>query len=154
MTMRVTARDIPILIVVSTIGLAVVWTILVDLEVVTPERQWVPQEIVFLTVLVLPLVALWDAASRGQPLALWAFVAPLVGAFLVAHYYSFDVYGEPPYSRNSEAGDMPGLAIYLGAAAAFATGIFTWYRRRLGVLATVIVCLGCGALVFFSNVFH
>ena len=154
MTMRVAARNAPVLIMVGALGLAVAWTLLVDLEVLPVERQWAPQWIVFLTVLVLPLVAIWDASPGGRPSPLWALVAPLVGAFLVAHYYAFDVYGSPPYARNSEAGDMPALAIYLGAAAALATGIFTWYRRRLGILATVIVCFGCAVLVFFSNVFH
>ena len=154
MTIRVTARDLPIFVVLGVLGLAVTWTVLVDLEVVPVSRQWVPQWIVFLTVLVMPLVAIWDAAVPGEPSRLWTFVAPLVGAFLVARYYAFDTYGSPPYPRNSEAGDMPALAIYLGAGTALATGIFTGFRRRLGVLATVIVCFGCIVLVFFSNVFH
>ena len=45
-----------------------------------------------------------------------------MGAFLVANYYAFDVYDGPPYYRNSEAGDMPALAIYLGTLGALATG--------------------------------
>ena len=77
-----------------------------------------------------------------------------MGAFLVANYYAFDVYDGPPYYRNSEAGDMPALAIYLGTLGALATGFLTWFRRRFGVVLTVPVCLGCAVLVFFSHVFH
>jgi hypothetical protein len=154
MTKRVATRTIPVLIIAGTLGLAVAWTLLVDVEVMTADRQWVPQWVVFLTVLIMPLGAMLDAAVRGEPSRLWTLVAPLVGAFLVAHYYAFDTYGSPPYLRNSEAGDMPALAIYLGAGTALATGIFTGFRRRLGMLSTVIVCFGCSVLVFFSNVFH
>jgi hypothetical protein len=154
MTTRLAARDVPVLIVVGILSVAVLWMTLVDLEAVPVGRQWVPQWVVFLTVLIMPLVAMLDAAVRGEPSRLWTLVAPLVGAFLVAHYYAFDTYGSPPYPRNSEAGDMPALAIYLGAGAALATGTFTGFRRRLGMLSTVIVCFGCSVLVFFSNVFH
>ena len=154
MTKRLTIRDVPVVIVAAVLGAATIWTLLIDLEILSAERQWAPQWIVFMTVLVLPLAGIWDAAPGRRASALWAFVAPLVGAFLVAHYYAFDTYDGPPYSRNSEVGDMPALAIYLGAATALATGTVTWYRRRLGILATVIVCFGCAILVFFSNVFH
>jgi len=154
MSARVAGHSVPVLVVVCTLGLAVAWTLLVDLEVITAERQWAPQWIVFLTVLVIPLVAIWDAAPGGRPSRLWAFVAPLAGAFLLAHYYAFDVYGSPPYPRNSEAGDMPALAVYLGASVALGTGILTWFRRRVGIALTVPVCLGCAVLIFFSNVFH
>jgi len=154
MTRRLQARDIPVLIVVGVLSAAVLWTTLADLEVLRVQRQWAPQWIVFLSVLVLPLVAVWDAAVPGEPSRLWTLVAPLVGAFLVAHFYAFDVYGSPPYPRNSEAGDMPALAIYLGAAIAIGTGIITWFRRRAGIALTVPVCFGCVVLVFFSNVFH
>ena len=85
---------------------------------------------------------------------LWTLVAPLVGAYLVAHYYAFDVYDGAPYYRNSEAGDMPGWAILGGASVAAATGALTWFHRRLGVGLTAPVCLGCAVLIFFSNVFH
>ena len=154
MTARVRARDVPVFIVVGILGVAVLWATLADVEALSAERQWVPQWIVFLTVLVIPLVAIWDAAPGGRPSSLWALVAPLVGAFLVAHYYAFDTYGSPPYPRNSEAGDMPALAIYLGATVALGTGVITWFRRRAGIALTVPVCLGCAVLVFFSNVFH
>ena len=149
-----TRRDVPVILLVGALGFATVWMLLVDLEVLSVDRQWATQWIVYVTVLLLPLVAIWDAAVPGGPSRLWTFVAPLVGAFLVAHYYAFDTYGSPPYPRNSEAGDMPALAIYLGAGTALATGIFTAFRRRLGILSTVIVCFGCAVLVFFSNVFH
>jgi hypothetical protein len=154
LTVRLYARDLPVLAVLGILGFAVGYTVLVDLEVLSAERQWGPQWIVFLTVLVLPLVAIWNAAPPGEPSTLWLFVAPLVGAYLVAHYYAFDVYDGPPYARNSMASDMPALAIYAGAAVALAIGYLTWYRRRIGVALTVAVCLGCAVLVFFSNVFH
>ena len=152
--MRVSPRDVPVAVVVGVLGVAVAWMTLVDLDVLSSERQWAAQWIVFLTVLILPLVAIWDASPGGEPSGLWALVAPLVGAFLVAHYYAFDTYGSPPYPRNSEAGDMPALAVYLGATVALGTGIITWFRRRTGIALTVPVCLGCAVLVFFSNVFH
>jgi hypothetical protein len=154
MTRRLRPRDLPVLIVVGVLSAAVLWTTLADLEVLRVQRQWAPQWIVLLTVLVLPLVAIWDAAPHRQASWLWAFVAPLVGAFLVAHFYAFDVYGEPPYSRNADAGDMPGWAIFGGASVAVATGIITWFHRRAGIALTVAVSLGCAILVFFSNVFH
>jgi hypothetical protein len=152
--MWVTSRDVPVILAVAALTVAVLWMTLVDLEVIPVGRQWAPQWIVFLTVLVLPLAAIWDAAPGSRPSPLWALVAPLVGAFLVAHYYAFDVYGTPPYSRNSEAGDMPGWAIVVGASVASATGLLTLLRRRAGIALTVPVCLGCAVLVFFSNVFH
>ena len=68
----------------------------------------------FSAVLLIPLAAVWQLVS-GKPTALFALLAPLVGAFLVANYYAFDVYDGPPYYRNSEAGDMPALAVYLGS---------------------------------------
>ena len=154
MTRRLRSRDFPVLIVVGVLSATVLWTTLVDLKVLRVERQWAPQWIVFLAVLGLPLVAIWDAAPHRQASWLWALVAPLVGAFLVAHFYAFDVYGEPPYSRNADAGDMPGWAIFGGASVAVATGIIAWFRRRAGVALTVPVCLGCAVLMFFSNVFH
>jgi hypothetical protein len=154
LTVRVTARDLPVLAVLGILGVAVGYTVLVDLEALSAERQSGPQWIVFLTVLLLPLVAIWDAAPGREPSRFWAFVTPLVGAYLVAHYYAFDVYGGPPYTRNSTASDMPALAIYAGASVALATGVLTWYRRRIGNALTVPVCFGCAVLVFFSNVFH
>jgi hypothetical protein len=113
----------------------------------------VPVQLVFLVVLLIPLAAVWQLAS-GKPTGLFAVLAPLVGIFVVAFYYSFDVYDGPPYYRNSAAGDMPALAIYLGTLGALATGAVTWFRRRFGVVLTVPVCLGCAVLVFFSHVFH
>ena len=124
-----------------------------DVEAVSPHYEWIPLQIVFLTVLLIPLAAVWQLVS-GKPTALFALLAPLVGLFLVANYYAFDVYGTPPYYRNSEAGDMPALAVYLGASGALATGLLTWFRRRFGVVLTVPVCLGCAVLAFFSLVFH
>ncbi|HET6657456.1 MAG TPA: hypothetical protein VFG61_06140 [Gaiellaceae bacterium] len=147
-------RDIPIVVLVGALSVANIWVLLLDLEVISTERGWAPQWIVFLTVLVLPLVAIRDAAPGSRPSYLWVLVAPLAGAFLVAHYYAFDVYGSPPYARNADAGDMPALAIYLGATIALGTGIMTWLRRRAGIALTVPVCFGCAVLVFFSNVFH
>ena len=151
---RLNARDVPVLLLLGAVGAATIWTLLVDLGLVTPQRQWIPQQVVFLAVLIVPLVALWQIVSPREPTGLWALVAPLVGAYLIAHYYAFDVYGEPPYSRNADAGDMPGWAIAAGASVAAATGVLTWSRRRPGVALTVPVCLGCSVLVFFSSVFH
>jgi hypothetical protein len=152
-TMRFAPRDIPVLILVAALSVATVWMVLIDVEAVPPDRQWVPVQIVFLTVLLIALAAVWQLAS-GKPTGLFALLAPLVGVFVVAFYYSFDVYDGPPYYRNSEVGDMPALAVYLGALGALATGAVTWLRRRFGVVLTVPVCLGCAVLVFFSHVFH
>jgi hypothetical protein len=154
MTMRLGLRDVPVLVLVGVIGAATVWTVLSDFGVVSPHRQWVGQEIVALAVLIIPFVALWHIVSRREITGLWALVAPLVGAYLVAHYYGFDVYDSPPYSRNADAGDMPGWAILAGASVAAATGALTWFRRRLGIVVTLPVCLGCYVLVFFSHGFH
>jgi hypothetical protein len=151
MTMRL--RDLPVLVLAVALAVATVWTLLVDVEAASPHRHWIPQEVAFLAVLLIPLVAVFQLAS-GKPTGLFALLAPLVGAFLVANYYAFDVYGTPPYYRNSEAGDMPAWAIYAAAAGTLATGLLTWYHRRLGVVLTVPVCLGCGVLVFFTHVFH
>ena len=146
-------RDIPVLILAGALTAATIWTVLVDLEAVLPDHEWIPVQTVFLAVPVIPLAAVWQLVS-GKPTALFALLAPLVGAFLVANYYAFDVYDGPPYYRNSEAGDMPAPAIYLGTLGALATGFLTWHRRRFGVVLTVPVCLGCAVLVFFSHVFH
>jgi hypothetical protein len=153
MTMRLALRDIPVLILLAALSVATGWMVLIDVEAVPPDRQWVPVQIVFLAVLLIPLAAAWQLAS-GKPTGLFAVLAPLVGIFVVAFYYSFDVYDGPPYYRNSEAGDMPALAVYLGTLGALVTGAVTWFRRRLGAMLTVPVCLGCAVLVFFSHVFH
>jgi hypothetical protein len=153
-TVRVPARNLPVMLLVVWLAVATGWTLLVDLEIVRPHGQWIPQQMVFLAVLIVPLVGLWQIVSPMKPTGIWALVAPLVGAYLVAHYYAFDVYDGPPYFRNSEAGDMPGWAILAGASVAAATGALTWFNRRLGVGLTVPVCLGCAVLIFFSNVFH
>ena len=152
--MRLAARDLPVMFLVAWLALATGWTLLVDLEVVRPHGQWIPQQMVFLAVLIIPLVGLWQIVSPMKLTGLWTLMAPLVGAYLVAHYYAFDVYDGAPYYRNSEAGDMPGWAILGGASVAAATGALTWFRRRLGVGLTAPVCLGCAVLIFFSNVFH
>ena len=151
--MRLALRDIPVLILVGALATATAWTVLIDIEAIPPDHQWVPVQIVFLAVLLIPLAAAWQLAT-GKPTRPFALLAPLVGVFLVAFYYSFDVYDGPPYYRNSEAGDMPALAVYLGTLGALATGAVTWFRRRFGVVLTVPVCLGCAVLVFFSHVFH
>jgi hypothetical protein len=151
---RLPRQDLPVLALVGALAVATNWTLLVDLEAVEPHRQWIPQQIVFLTVLLVPVVAFWQIVSRAKPSGLWALVAPLVGAYLVAHYYAFDVYDSPPYPRNANAGDMPGWAIFAGLSVAAVTGALTWSRRRVGVVLTVPVCLGCAVLSFFSNVFH
>ena len=152
--MRLAARDLPVMLLVAWLAVATGWTLLVDLEVVRPHGQWIPQQMVFLAVLTIPLVALWQIVSPMKLTGLWTLVAPLVGAYLVAHYYAFDVYDGAPYYRNSEAGDMPGWAILGGASVGAATGALTWFHRRLGVGLTAPVCLGCAVLIFFSNVFH
>ena len=105
-------RDIPVLVLVGALSAATTWTVLVDLEAVPPDHEWTPVQTVFLAVLLIPLAAAWQLVS-GKPTALFALLAPLVGAFLVANYYAFDVYGTPPYYRRSEAGDMP---VCLGCA--------------------------------------
>jgi hypothetical protein len=151
--MPLALRDIPVLILVAALSVATGWMVLIDVEAVPPDRQWVPVQIVFLAVLLIPLAAAWQLAS-GKPTGQFALLAPLVGIFVVAFYYSFDVYDGPPYYRNSEAGDMPALAVYLGTLGALVTGAVTWFRRRFGVVLTVPVCLGCAVLVFFSHVFH
>jgi hypothetical protein len=153
MTIRVRFRDVPVLVLVVGLGVATAWMVLIDVEALPPDRQWVPVQIVFLAVLLTPLAVVWQLSS-GKPTALFAVLAPLVGVFLVAFYYSFDVYDGPPYYRNSEAGDMPALAIYLGALGALGTGLLTWFRRGPGVVLTVPVSLGCAVLIFFSHVFH
>ena len=153
MTTRLAARDIPVLALVGALSAATIWTLLADLEAVPSDNEWIPVQTVFLAVLLIPLVAAWELVS-GKPTGLFALLAPLVGLFLLANYYAFDVYGTPPYSRRSEAGDMPALAIYHGTLGALATGAVTWFRRRFGVVLTVPVCLGCAVLVFFSHVFH
>lgn len=152
--MRLAARDIPILMLVGFLCVTSMWTVLIDVEAVPPDRQWIPQQMVFLAVLIVPLLGVWQIASPRKLTSLWVLVAPLVGAYLVAHYYAFDVYDGPPYYRNAKAGDMPGWAILAGASVAAATGALTWFRRRLGVGLTAPVCLGCAVLIFFSNVFH
>jgi len=152
--MRLAARDLPLMLLVAWLAVATGWTLLVDLEVVRPNGQWIPQQMVFLAVLIIPLVGLWQIVSPMKLTGLWTLVAPLVGAYLVVHYYAFDVYDGAPYYRNSEVGDMPGWAILGGASVAAATGALTWFHRRLGVGLTAPVCLGCAVLIFFSNVFH
>jgi hypothetical protein len=151
--MRLALRDIPVLILVGALATATVWMVLIDIEAISPDHQWVPVQIVFLAVLLIPLAAAWQLIA-SKPARLFALLAPLVGVFLLAFYYSFDVYDGPPYYRNSEVGDMPALAVYLGTLGALATGAVTWFRRRFGVVVTVPVCLGCAVLVFFSHVFH
>jgi hypothetical protein len=146
-------RDLPVVLLVGALATATAWTVLIDIEAIPSDHQWVPVQIVFLCVLLIPLAAAWQLVT-GRPTRLFALLAPLVGMFLVAFYYSFDVYDGPPYYRNSEAGDMPALAVYLGTLGALATGAVTWVRRRFGVVLTVPVCLGCAVLVFFSHVFH
>lgn len=152
--MRPAARDLPVMLLVASLAVATGWTLLADSEIVRPHGQWIAQQMVFLAVLIVPLVGLWQIVSPIRPTGLWTVVAPLVGAYLVAHYYAFDVYDGAPYYRNSEAGDMPGWAILGGASVAAATGALTWFHRRLGVGLTAPVCLGCAVLIFFSNVFH
>ena len=152
--MRLAARDLPVMLLVAWLAVATGWTLLVDLAIVRPHGQWIPQQMVFLAVLIVPLVGLWQIVSPMKLTGLWTLVAPLVGAYLVVHYYAFDVYDGAPYYRNSEVGDMPGWAILGGASVAAATGALTWFHRRLGVGLTAPVCLCCAVLIFFSNVFH
>jgi hypothetical protein len=153
MTTRLRVRDFRVVLMIGALATATIWVVLIDIEAIPADRQWVPVQIVFLAVLLIPLAAVWQLVS-GKPTRLFALLAPLVGLFLVANYYAFDVYGTPPYYRRSEAGDMPALAVDLATLGALATGAVTWFRRRFGVVLTVPVCLGCAVLVFFSHVFH
>jgi hypothetical protein len=153
MTTRLRVRDFRVVLMIGALATATIWVVLIDIEAIPADRQWVPVQIVFLAVLLIPLAAVWQLVS-GKPTRLFALLSPLVGLFLVANYYAFDVYGTPPYYRRSEAGDMPALAVYLATLGALATGAVTWFRRRFGVVLTVPVCLGCAVLVFFSHVFH
>ncbi len=87
MTMRLARRDIPVLILVGALAMATVWMALIDVEAASPDGHWIPVQIVFLAVLLIPLAAVWQLVS-GKPTALFALLAPLVGAFLVANYYT------------------------------------------------------------------
>jgi membrane protein implicated in regulation of membrane protease activity len=80
--------------------------VLIDVEAISPHRQWIPVQIVFLAVLLIPVAAVWQLSS-GKPTVLFVVLAPLVGVFLVAFYYAFDVYGTPPYYRTPRPGTCP-----------------------------------------------
>ena len=153
MTMRTALRDLPVMLLVAALAVAVVWLGLIDLELASVDLDWVPRIVGLLAVLLMPLAAMWQFFWREKP-SIWALVAPLVGAYLVAYYFAFDIYGLPPYSRNSVGGDMPGWAIAVGAAAAVGTGVLTWFHRSLGIVLTVPVSWACYVLAFFSSVFH
>jgi hypothetical protein len=152
--MRIMARDLPVIGLVAALFVAAVWIVLVDVEVIGVDHDWIPPLVVFYGPFLVLIVAVWQAVLRQGASGWWALIGPLFGACLIGIFYSFDVYGEPPYPRNSEAGDMPALAVYLGAAGALATGILTWFRRWSGIALTVPVCFGCAVLAFFSHVFH
>jgi hypothetical protein len=153
MRTRLAVRDLPVMLLAAALGVATGWLVLTDVELVSIERDWVPGAIVFFAGLLVPFVAALELVP-GKPTSFWALVAPLVGAFLVAQYYSFDAYDGRPYYRVSEAGDMPALVVYAAASTALAIGVLTWFRRGVGVALTVPVCLACGVLVFFTRVFH
>ena len=58
MTIRLALRDIPVLILAGALSAAMVWTVLIDVEAVSPHYEWIPLQIVFLTVLLIPLTFL------------------------------------------------------------------------------------------------
>src|SRR5918992_6199342 len=63
--------------------------------------------------------------------ALSALLAPAAGAFLVAHFYTYDPYYLPTLIRYAERDFVPPILVFALAAAALAGGLVTLRRRRL-----------------------
>ena len=80
MTMRL--RDFPVVLLAGALATATVWMVLIDFEAVSPHHQWIPRQIVFLCVLLIPLAAAWQLAS-GKPTALFVLLAPVEAVVVV-----------------------------------------------------------------------
>ena len=79
-----------------------------------------------------------------------ALLAPAAGAFLVAHLYTFDPYYLPTLVRYSERDFVPPALAFGLAAAAFAAGLVTLRRRRLGLLLSAPAIALCELAALWS----
>ena len=77
------------------------------------------------------------AGVRAWPAALFA---PAAAAYLVAFYFTYDPYFAPALRRYSE-GNVGGRWIVVVVLIAFANGLLTWLRPRIGRATTSVVVL-------------
>ena len=103
--------------------------------------------------LVAAFLAVVFAGARRSPAAA-ALFAPLTGAFLVAHFYTFDPYYLPTLRRMSEGGMIPPVLVFLIAGAAIAAGLVTLLRPRAGLALSAPLILACGLTASFAGVGH
>jgi hypothetical protein len=99
------------------------------------------------------LAAAFLAATLDGP-RLAALLAPLAGAFLVAHFYTFDPYYLPTLIRHSERDFLPVYLVYSVAGLAIAAGVLTLVRRRAGLALSAPVILACGLAAWFAAAGH
>ena len=93
------------------------------------------------------------ARADGAP-ALSALLAPAAGAFLVAHFYTYDPYYLPTLIRYAERDFVPPILVFALAAAALAAGLVTLRRRRIGLALSVPTILMCALAAFWAGIGH
>ena len=93
-------------------------------------------------------------AVSASPTPLAAFLAPCAGAFLVAHYYTFDAYYLPTMIRYSDRDFMPPAVVFALAGGGLVTGLASYFRPRMGLVLSGPVILACGLAAWFTGVGH
>jgi len=93
-------------------------------------------------------------ARRGtRPTLAW-LIAPLAGAFVLVHYYSYDSYCGGYGCRIADEAPTADRWAFLLLAAGLLVGLITWVRPNAGLRLTGAVAIICALTVFFVPMGH
>jgi hypothetical protein len=93
-------------------------------------------------------------ARRGARPPLAWLVAPLAGAFILAHFYSYDEYCGGYGCRVSDEAPTADHWVFALVAAGLLAGTATQLRPRVGLRLTAAVAIVCALTVFFVPFGH
>lgn len=85
--------------------------------------------------------------DKHGPAVVWALLAPVGAAYVVASWYGFDPYYLPTLRRYAE-GEVPGPWVVAAVLAAIGAGALVLVRPRLGAVASSVVLLVEALTVF------
>jgi hypothetical protein len=93
-------------------------------------------------------------ARHGTRPALAWLIAPLAGAFVLAHYYSYDTYCGGYGCRIADEAPTADRWAFALLAGGLLAGVITWVRPNVGLRLTGAVAIVCALTVFFVPMGH